>query len=373
MKFLTIVRNNIARAIKHEWKSITLIMFSLFCIYFALLAYFGTYNQMAEARRMSSSFTSVCITPFDATTFDNESAKNFFQNSPLGEMRNAFLIDLDVTPTGPNIVGWKGTDFIRWEALEPGARFFTIEEVNSSDRIAIMNVTSMGSRPNEMVIRDHTYDIIEHGSFSTRVLLRKFPKKFEFHQDEYGISGLLIIPYQTFFMDSYTPDAIVLDFKNAFTGKQKEAIDQLEEYFPKCNMFFVGSSTQTKEREAQFTQMLLIFAGMCILSGINIFTFFNGWIRKNGRRYHIYMLNGASKRYVYMMILMEWGSLTVSTVLLSWIAIHLISPILNQWGLTPLLYPVHYLLICCAGIMISFLFSFRTILSVTNLHTWKAE
>lgn len=373
MKLLIIVYNNIIQAIKKEWKSLTIILFSLYCIYLALLAYLGIFNQMAEKRKMSSSFTSVCITPFDTNTFDIKRAKDFFQNSPLGEMRNAFMVDLDVTPAGPNIIGWKGTDFTRWEALEPGMRFFTKEEVESTDKIAIMSVTSMGLRPYEMVVRDHTYDIIEHGSLSTRVLLRKFPHEFEFHQDKYGISSLMIIPYQTFFMDSYMPDAIVLDFKNTFTGSQKEAIEQLQKYFPRCEMFFVGSSTQTQAKEVKFTQMLFVFAGMCILSGTNIFSFFNGWIRKNERRYHIYMLNGASKRRIYMMILMEWGTITILAVSLAWVTIHVAAPLLNGWSLMTLLEPLHYLVVCCIGIMISFLTSFRTLFMVTNLCTWKAE
>lgn len=373
MKLLIIMRDNIARAIQKEWKSIALILFSLFCIYLALLAYLGIFNQMAEQRQLSSSFTSVCITPSDASAFDIEGAKEFFQNSPLGEMRNAFMVDLDVTPAGPNVVGWKGTDFTRWEALEAGMRFFTQEEVESTDRIAIMNVRSMDDRPYETAVRGHTYDIIEHGSLSTGVLLRKFPQRFVFHRDEYGISDQIIIPYRTFFADAYIPDAIVLDFKNAFTGSEEEAIGQLQRYFPKCEMFFVGSGTQTKAREAKFTQMLLVFAGMCILSGTNIFAFFNGWIHKNARRYRIYMLNGASKRHIYMMVLMEWSLITTSAVVLAWMTVHAIAPLISRWGLTPLPEPIHYPLIGCAGIAISFLTSFRTLFTVTSQYMWKAE
>lgn len=70
--------------------------------------------------------------------------------------------------------------------------------MESTEHIAIMGVTSLGARPSEQTVNGITYSIIDHGSLSISTLLRRFPNKFDYYVDEYGIDDELIIPYRTF-------------------------------------------------------------------------------------------------------------------------------------------------------------------------------
>lgn len=362
MKTIRLLKNSLAHLFRCETLASIMILLSLFCVYFSQFTFVGVMNHLRKLQQASSSYTSICITPSDSSIAADTLA--FFESSPLGEMLNAFVIDLDASGERPQMIGWKGTAFTRWHALEAGMSFFDERQVESTEHIAIMGVTSLGSRPSEQTVNGITYSIIEHGSLSTRVLLRRFPNQFDFYVDEYGSDNELIIPYRTFFADGFVPDAIVLDMKEALSGSDTAIIERIAAYFPNCDIHLVGSSAQTRARAKEYEQMQSLFLGVSLLSALSVFTFFNGWIRQNARQYQIYLLCGATRAKVFLLLLLEWGVLTVVTCVMAYLALMAATPVLNGIGVSVSIQFVHCLAIGALGLVFSYLSSLRTLWAV---------
>lgn len=351
MKTIRLLKNSILHLVKCEKAALVMIVFSLFCIYFSQFGFSGVMNHLFHLRQASSNYTSICITPTEDYAGNTLA---FFESSPLGEMHNAFVVDLDTTGNRPQMVGWKGTAFTRWEALEAGMSFFSAEQVESNERIAIMSVTSLGARPASRTINETSFAVIEHGSLSVSMLLRKFPTEFAYYVDEYGNDDELIVPYRTFFEEGFIPDAIVLDMREALSGNDQQIFDEVSSYFPNCEIYLVGNSSYTQNRTKEYEEFQLVFSGMSVLSALSIFTFFNGWIRHNARKYHVYMLCGASKVKVFWLVLLEWSTLTLLSSFCAWGAIALAMPRLNALGFALSMSPIDYWAIIATGLMISY-------------------
>lgn len=362
MKTIRLLKNSLSHLFRCETAASIMILCSLFFVYFSQFTFVGVMNPLRQLQQASSSYTSICITPSDSSIAADTLA--FFESSPLGEMRNAFVVDLDTSGERPQMVGWKGTAFTRWHALEAGMSFFDERQVESTEHIAIMGVTSLGARPSEQTVNGITYSIIDHGSLSISTLLRRFPNKFDYYVDEYGIDDELIIPYRTFFADGYVPDAIVLDMKEALAGSDAAIIEQIAASFPNCDIHLVGSSAQTKARAKTYEQMQSLFLGVSLLSALSVFTFFNGWIRQNARQYQIYLLCGATRTKVFLLLLMEWGVLTVVACVMAYLALMAVTPVLNYINVSVSIQFGHCAAIAALGLLFSYLSSLRTLWAV---------
>ena len=362
METIRLLKNSLSHLFRCETAASIMILCSLFFVYFSQFTFVGVMNHLRQLRQASSSYTSICITPLDAGIA--EYALAFFETSPLGDMQNAFVVDLDTSGERPQMVGWKGTAFTRWEALEAGMSFFDDRQVESTEHIAIMSVTSMGERPGERTVNGINYSVIEHGSLSIFMLLRKFPGEFDYYVDQNGNNDELIIPYRTFFADGFVPDAIVLDMKEALTGSDAAIIDLIAGYFPNCHIHLVGSSQQSKARSNEYEQMQALFIGVSLLSALSVFTFFNGWIRQNARQYQIYMLCGATRAKVSLLLLMEWGVLTLAAVVMAYVALIAATPKLDGIGVSISIQFIHYIAITALGLLFSYISSLRTLCTV---------
>ncbi len=364
MKTIRLTINSIFHFFRCEITSSIMIIFSLIFIYFSQFTFIGVLNHLNALRHASSSYTSICITPLDESI--SEYALAFFESEPLGKMNNAFVVDLHMSEDRPQMVGWKGTAFTRWQALEAGTSFFTDEQVESSERIAMMSVTSLGKRPKMRTVNGKEYSVIEYGSFDVYMLLRRFPTKFDYYEEEFGYEDLLFIPYHTFFADGFIPEAIVLDFKEALTGSESKTIRLLEKYFPNCQIHLVGSSKQTQAREGEYDRILAMFIGVACLSALSVFTFFNGWIRQNSRQYKLYILCGATHAKVFLLLLLEWGFLTLLAGGIAYAALILATPLLNSIGISISITPVHFICVTAVGLLFSYISSLRTIFTICN-------
>ena len=145
MKTIRLLKNSLSHLFRCETAASIMILCSLFFVYFSQFTFVSVMNQLRQLQQASSNYTSICITPSDSSIAADTLA--FFESSPLGEMRNAFVIDLDTSGERPQMVGWKGTAFTRWHALEAGMAFFDERQVESTEHIAIMGVTQWAHAP----------------------------------------------------------------------------------------------------------------------------------------------------------------------------------------------------------------------------------
>lgn len=371
MKRILLLRNNIAHLFRSERIAALIIVCSLFCVDYAQFSFSGLINHLTQMKRAGSNYTSICITPHSENHVDE--IMMFFESSPLGEMQNAFVIDLDASGERPQMVGWKGTAFTRWEALEAGMSFFSAEQVESYDHIAIMSVTSLGERPNSRNINGTKYEIIEHGNLSTAMLLRKFQTSFNYFTDEYGNNDELIIPYHTFFHDGFVPDAIVLDLCQALKGSEQEIVQQVADYFPDCDISLVGYSSKTQNSMNEYKSIQILFVFLCLLSALSIFALYNGWVQQNAKQYQAFILSGAKKTSIYGLIFAELGFFVLIAAFLAVLAVHFSDSLYIKIGLAIDI----NLLDCCGIILIDFILScisiIKTIHNVCTPENWKGQ
>lgn len=110
--------------------------------------------------------------------------------------------------------------------------------------------------------------------------------------------------------------------------------------------------------------MQALFIGVSLLSALSVFTFFNGWIRQNARQYQIYMLCGATRAKVFLLLLMEWGVLTLAAVVMAYVALIAATPILDGIGVSISIQFIHYIAITALGLLFSYISSLRTLCTV---------
>jgi hypothetical protein len=97
---------------------------------------------------------------------------------------------------------------------------------------------------------------------------------------------------------------------------------------------------------------------------LSVFTFFNGWIRQNARQYQIYLLCGATRTKVFLLLLMEWGVLTVVACVMAYLALMAVTPVLNCINVSVSIQFGHCAAIAALGLLFSYLSSLRTLWAV---------
>lgn len=179
--------------------------FCLLCTCFMLFTGIGALAGAKNAASLSSTYTNISV--HFGSEENQDIVMNYLETEPQGELANALLIDLDVERYGAVIIGWKGTRFTRWHAMDPANRFFTSEEVESDALICIRGVDSIEPSVETMILRGQTYDVVQE----MMLALPMFLKNLDF-VDVSADTQVVILPYNTFINQGFHTDILRLDF-----------------------------------------------------------------------------------------------------------------------------------------------------------------
>lgn len=186
----------------------TLSLLCAFCLLCTCLMLFTSVGALAGAREaasFSSTYTNISVR--FALEENRDIVMSYLKTEPQGELANALLIDLNVEKYGAVVIGWKGTRFTRWHALDPANRFFTSEEVESDAMICIRGVSSIEPSTKTMTLRGQTYEVVQEMMLS----LPMFLKNLDF-VDISADTRVVILPYNTFITQGFHTDVLRLDF-----------------------------------------------------------------------------------------------------------------------------------------------------------------
>jgi len=362
-KKLALLKNSFYHFIRSEKAVLTLIILGMTVGYMTFILVSGVLNSQMELQADSSSYNSASIV-FDNKEDVEADIKIFLDEEPLGELYNALLID--VGEDGANVIGWKGTSFTRWHALSPDGIFFTLDQSESDENIVLISEHLDMLGENKFTFQNVEYHILNQSELSMFMFIRELPYEVSYFKDESGCSDTIIMPYKTFIKNGFQTDILRLDLKQSIHVDKGANMEKIESYFKGQKTYFSDSVYQDESETRRVAFIRFIFIGLCALALINIFSLFNYWVRHNRKQYFIYAFCGASNTTTFMLIASEWFVINLISFGVGLALVLSVRSPLGYLGITIKLAVLENVLLLAVGYILSFLFSLKTVLKVSN-------
>lgn len=304
MKFLRLIKLDMKHYLLKDPGSLFVVLLTLFCCFFALMCFTGVTGAVSQGASTAARYTALCVYPDASTTA--EQVVRLFEESPLGEMNNAYFVQLAASGDEPHVFGWKGTAFTRVHALEPNKEFLAREETESDQDVLIMYAPTIYTRQDTRVLDGVTYRVSSQQTLLLPMFFRFFPTPPDEYYGEFASSDLVIMPYKTFVKRGYSPQVVVLDMKAQYAGDMEDARRVISGYFPVRDVFMTIAATETTAAEKSDAYVKIAMVGMSLLSLAGILQIYRGWLRQSGRQIRTFCLCGAAPRSVMAVLFVEW-------------------------------------------------------------------
>ncbi|MCK5812064.1 MAG: hypothetical protein KAG94_04150 [Clostridiales bacterium] len=362
-KKLLLLKNSFYHFIRSEKAVLTLIILGMTVGYMTFIIISGVLNSQFEVKGDSSGYNSVSIFLNSNENIEADIMK-FLDEEPLGELYNALLID--VGEEGANVIGWKGTSFTRWHAMDQDSAFFTLDQSESDDNIVFISEYLDMLGENTFTFENVEYRIIKQSQLIMFMFIRELPYEVIYFKDESGCSDTIIIPYKTFINNGFKTDILRLDLKQSIHVDKGSNMEKIQSYFEGQEIYFSDSVYQDETETKRVALIRFIFIGMCILALINIFSLFNYWVKHNRKQYFIYAFCGASNTTTFILIASEWFGINLVSFGLGLVLVLAVQSPLAYLGITIKLFVLENALLLVVGYILSFMFSLKTVLKVSN-------
>ena len=363
-KILHLLKENFYQILRNEKATFLLILAGMVIGYTTFILVSGVLNYQMKIQASSSSYNSISILFNENESNENE-IKSFFDEKPLGELYNALLIDLGDEET--NVIGWKGIDFTRWHALDPGGKFFTLDQSETDENIVIISDNLSEPGAEAFIYKENKYYIINQSFLAFQMFVKELPVEIDYYTDKSGRSDTVIMPYNTFFKNGFHTDILRIDLVESIHIDEEFNMEKLQSYFKGQKIFFSDNVYQDEEEIRRAALVRLLFAGLCILALINIFSLFNYWINNNKKQYFIYAFCGASNVITFTLIAVEWLIINIISFLFGVVLVLLIRTPLNRLDVTIHISITENIVLLGIGYILSFLFSLKTVFRVSNV------
>ena len=212
------------------------------------------------------------------------------------------------------IIGWKGTQQNKWFPAADG-RFFTEKEFSDGSYVAYVNDIEDKEQISEILTVDgKNYTIVGTGwvnpiAFARAAFAEKPHAAFGILPNENR--EIIIIPYTTF-LDSYSPDTIVLDMSSgrgefvpelSALSNVAKSIKENIPYITHVSLPVADSDEKKEEERKTFTSLGLLLS---VLISFTIVSLFLEWFKMNKRQYQIYMICGLTRIKILILLFSEW-------------------------------------------------------------------
>lgn len=329
MKRLRLMCNIFLGFFSREKRSLSLMaLLALICAWFTLLVGTGALSQRLRSFSSSSTFANVSVV-FDQVEPESDAVLNLLQEQPLGEVTNALLIDLHEEENGAIIIGWKGVRFTRWHALEAGKSFFTEEQVESDDLIALRGVGSMDAPRETITLRGSEYRVVDE----MMLVFSMFTKGLEVKAPS-SQPRTIILPYRTFLAQGFHTDVLRLDMAQPVKGSAASITTQLERWFTSGTVVLPPAVAQDSALQESQQRYTLLFGCMFLLALFNVVLLFVQLLRRERQSCVVYSFCGASQGQVLQGGLGSCLMLNAAAALLATMIFLAVRPGLSQMGMS---------------------------------------
>lgn len=304
-----------------------LMIISLICSYFALYTGVGALVSRSNTFAAASNYTNVSIIPTSDVTYDD--MLHFVESNTLGEMANVILFDIDEQKNDAVIIGWKGTQFSRWHAMEAGKDFFSDEQVESNDLIAICNDDGFSPPISVISISGKEYQVVQQMTLVFFMLAKdlNIPNVSSYPQ-------VIILPYRTFIEQGFDADVIRCDFGEALTHSESEIKRRISEWYPSAQIIFPPALESDDSVQEPLRQYFTIFVCMCCMALMNVFIMYNQLLIRLHPRIVVYAFCGASRVRLVRMLLGLWLMLNCAAAVIAYGCTWAIQPIWSFVGMS---------------------------------------
>lgn len=241
----------------------------------------------------------------------------------------------------------------------PYGHFFTDTEMAAGDHVALLGMSYIQSMPkdqidglwdSEIIIGNKPFKAV--GNYNNFV---KYPVEEGTYQTE-PLPTVVAIPLNTYLAMSMPATHLRIEFSQSLSAAQIAILNQIVVSQPKitCSLLpKMNDRIATQAYIAVTTQYALILL-LSLISIINIVFY---WVRTEFVRYRIYLLCGANRKQIVMLLSMKTIYLVTGTFLIS-ILISWILSIVTPAGIVAMLpaqtFILIYLgLICCLLLMVN--------------------
>lgn len=329
MKHLRLMRNIFFGFFAREKRSLTLlVLLALICAWFTLLVGTGALSRRLRSFSSSSTFANVSMV-FDQVEPESDAVLNLLQEQPLGELTNALLIDLHEDENGAIVIGWKGTRFTRWHALEADKSFFTEEQVESDELIALRGIGSLDAPAETITLRGETYQVVEEMMLGYYMFVKDLNVEIQS-----SMPRVIILPWRTFLQRGFHTDVLRLDLARPVQGSAASITSQLGRYFSSGTVVLPPAVEQDSALQESQQRYILLFGCMFLLALFNVVLLFVQLLRREGPDCVVYSFCGGSRGQVLQGLM---GSCLLLNALAAALATGLflaVRPALSRAGMT---------------------------------------
>jgi len=300
MKHLLLARQILRGLLDKETRALSLMMGAcLLCAYFVLYTGSGALLDQFRSIRSASSYANISLLLGADSVSD--AVLPFVDQQPFGEAENTLLIDLRENENEGIVIGWKGTRFTRWHAIEPNQSFFSPDQAESNRLIAIRGLGGDATSP-AVELNGLEYEVVQQMPLIFYMFSKDLPIETESADPQ-----VIIIPYRTFLEQGFHADVIRMDFAQP-QSKSKADISRIAaQWFSSAEAILPPSAEGDARIQAWQQRYQMIFACMCALSLINTILLHIRLLLRERRRFAVYSFCGASRAALVSAIITAWG------------------------------------------------------------------
>lgn len=363
MKYLRLAGSIFCGFFAREKRALSLMaLLALICAWFALLVGTGGLTQRLRSFSSSSTFSNVSMI-FDQAEPATDVMLQFIQDQPLGETTNVLLIDLYEEENGAIIIGWKGTKFTRWHALEVDKSFFSEAQVESDERIAIRGVNSIDASRDTIILRGEEYQVVDEMMLIYAMFTKDLNLEIRSSQPR-----VIILPYRTFLQQGFHANVLRLDMAQPILGSEASITSQLECYFASGTVVLPPAMETNDALQESQQRYILLFGCMFLMALLNVVMLFVQLLRRERPNCVVYSFCGASQAQVLRGVLGSCLMLNVVAALLAVVMFGVVSPALTRAGMTIALPAGEELTVLAAAMLIAALASMIPALQMSRMN-----
>lgn len=307
-----------------------LILVSLACAYFTLFVGMGALAYRLHAMSGGSSYANVSLVLTGPASPDTVGA--FLQEEPLGAAANALLMDLNERENGAVIIGWKGTLFGRWHALEAGKSFFTEEQAQSNELIAIRGAGFSQAPQATLRLGGAEYQVVQE----MPLIFFMFAKNMEI-QTAGRNPDVVILPYRTFLEQGFRTDVLRVDLARPLVGSERAVKETVSKWFPGAQIVLPPAAAADIRVQADQQRNQAIFLCMCALALANVMILYNQLLRRAKKQCAVFSFCGASRAALVCSLIGAWTVCNFIAAVAAYTGYALMRPLWAALGIQALL------------------------------------
>lgn len=369
---------------KQFWKRQTFLFFVLIIgvtiSFFAFNSLFGTINYTTTNIAKNIYRTYSLDFGDQYSSVDQEKILDLIERNNEVETVAFFTIDQEK----PLLVGFHSTPttrLINWYTYSEG-RFFTEEELNSSERIAI--VADDLYIPADINWNEHPFSVdgIDYSviglsmSFTVSnlftdpdLLNQYYPVNIGTNYDSIKENNegpwlntpgtAVIIPYKTYLEQGYSPNLVRIEYKADYFNRLPEFQKQLQDLFPQAKVIPPGQLDERLYDSIKETVMQAVF--VIALALVNILSLFTFWLWTNRDTFRTYRICGARQGQLFRALAIQWGIIVLLCFGLSRLLQFALQPLAEYLNISLTLTIPQILLILIGGYLLTLLLMSKTL------------